>query len=116
MEVLGHLVVVVEALVEVGLAVAVEVVQDHDLVAAGDVDLAVDDLQPQRLEQPRGDPLPGQLAGRAAGVLVLSSSSCQPATSQTSPSQVQTTPRSPSGKKSEPVNRIWQARDCWPGA
>ena len=40
-EVLGHLVIVVEALVEVGLAVAVEVVQPDDLVAAADVDRAV---------------------------------------------------------------------------
>ena len=61
-EVLGHLVVVVEALVEVGLAVAVEVAEDDDLVAAGDVDPPVDDLQSQRLEQARGDPPPGQLA------------------------------------------------------
>ena len=59
-EVLRHLVVVVEALVEVGLAVAVEVVQPHDLVAAADVDRPVAELQPERLEQPGGDPLPGQ--------------------------------------------------------
>ena len=39
-EVLRHLVVVVEALVEVDLAVAVEVVQDDDLIAAADVNLA----------------------------------------------------------------------------
>ena len=63
-EVLGDLVVAVEALVEVGLAVAVEVAEADDLVAAADVDLPVDDLQPQRLEQPRGDPPPGQPARR----------------------------------------------------
>ena len=55
----GH--VVVERLVEVGLAVAVEVVQPGDPVAAQDVDLVVHDLQAQRLEQPGGEPLPGQL-------------------------------------------------------
>ena len=38
-KVLRHLVVVVEVLVEVGFAVAVQVAQDHDLVAAADVDL-----------------------------------------------------------------------------
>ena len=61
-EVLGHLVVAVEALVEVGLAVAVQVGQLHELVAAADEDHAVAHLQPERLEQPRGDPLPRQPA------------------------------------------------------
>ena len=49
------LVGVADALVEVGLAVAVEVVQPGDLVAAEDVDLAVGDDQAQRLVQARGD-------------------------------------------------------------
>ena len=53
--------VVVEVLVEVGLAVAVQVVQPGDLVAAEDVDLVVDDLQAQRLEQARGEAPPREL-------------------------------------------------------
>jgi hypothetical protein len=44
-EVLRHLVVVVEALVVVGLAVPVQVVQDGDLVAA-DVTIDVKPRQP----------------------------------------------------------------------
>ena len=65
MEVLGDLMVAVEVLVEVGLAVAVQVAEDRDLVAAADVDLTVDDLHAQRLEQPRRDPPPGQSPGLA---------------------------------------------------
>ena len=61
-EMLGHLVVVVEVLIKVGLAVAVEVVEDRDLVAAADVDPAVEHLQPQRLKEPRRHPPPGLLA------------------------------------------------------
>ena len=79
-EVLGHLVVAVEVLIKVGLAVAVEVAEDHDLVAAGDEDLPVADLQAERLEQSRRDPPPRELARPASS----------PLTSQTSPSQVQT--------------------------
>jgi hypothetical protein len=57
-EVFGHLVVVVEILVEVRFAVTVEVVQDDDLIAAGDVDSVIDDLEAKRLEQAGGDALP----------------------------------------------------------
>ena len=97
-EVLGHLVVAVEALVEVDLAVAVEVAEDGDLVAAGDVDLAVDDLQAERLEEARGDPPPGQgPAGRRAP---------RPARRRR-PRRRPPAP-SPSGKKSNPVSRIWR--------
>ena len=63
-EVLGDLRVVVEVLVEVGLTVVVQVDQVSDLVAAEHIDPVVDNLQAQRLKQPGGDPLPGQLADR----------------------------------------------------
>ena len=59
-EMLGDLVVVVEVFIKVDLAVAVEVAEADDLVAAADVDPARDDLEPQRLEQTRGDPPPGE--------------------------------------------------------
>ena len=68
-EMLGHLVVVVEILIKVGLAVSVQVVKPDDLVAAADVDLALDDLQPQRLEQARGDPPPGEPLFRTVDAL-----------------------------------------------
>ena len=98
-EVLGHLVVVVEALVEVGLAVAVEVVQAHDLVAAADVDLAR-----RRSSAPAAGTGPRRSAARSAPSRV---GRC-PSTSQTSPSQVQTAARRPSARKSKPVSRSWQ--------
>ena len=53
--------VVVEVLVEVRLAVAVEVAEDRHLVARDHVDQAVHDLEPARLEKSRGVPLPGEL-------------------------------------------------------
>ena len=56
--------VVVEALVEVRLAVAVQVMQPRELVAAGDVNLAAHDLKAERLKHPGGEPLPRQLALR----------------------------------------------------
>ena len=52
------LAVVVEVFVEVGFAVAVQVVQAGDLVAAQDVDHPVDDPQAQRLIQAGGEALP----------------------------------------------------------
>ena len=55
--------VVVEALVEVGLAVVVEVVQARELAAFEHDDLAVHDLQAERLVQPGGEALPGAGAG-----------------------------------------------------
>ena len=68
-EMLGHLVIVVEVLIKVDLAVSVQVVKPDDLVAAADVDLALDDLQSQRLEQARGDPPPGQALLRPVDAL-----------------------------------------------
>ena len=55
--------VVVEALVEVGLAVVVEVVQPRELAAFEDDDLAVHHLQAERLIQPGGEALPGARRG-----------------------------------------------------
>ncbi len=46
--------VVVEAFVPVGFAIAVEVMQVRDLIAAMNVDFIVDDLQAQRLEHAGG--------------------------------------------------------------
>jgi hypothetical protein len=45
-EVLGDLMVVVQAFIKIDLFIAVEIVQDGELIAAGHVDLAGDDLQP----------------------------------------------------------------------
>src|SRR6516165_10461529 len=50
--------VIVEILIEVGLAVAVQIVQLGDLVTAGDVDVAVDDPQAERLVQACGEAFP----------------------------------------------------------
>ena len=90
--------VVVEAFVEVGLAVAVEVVQPGDAVAAEDVNLVVDDLQAERWKRP--------VAKRFQ--VIFSSLSSMPETIQTSPDQVQTAAR-PSEKKSKPPKRIHES-------
>ena len=97
-EVLRHLVVVVEALVEVGLAVAVEVVQLHDLVAAADEDRSV--ARPSARAA-------GTARTRSAATSGPPSGLSSPPTSHTSPSQVQTAIRLPSGRKSNPVSRSW---------
>ena len=106
-EVLGDLVVAVEALVEVGLAVAVEVAEADDLVAAADVDLAR-----RRSSGPAAGTAPTairrQVRPRAG--------SSSPPTSQTSPSQVQTAARWPSGRKSKPEGRIWQSQGLLSGS
>ena len=60
-EVLGHLVIVVEALVEVDLTVAIEVVEHGKLVAACDMDPAIDMPDAQGLEHSRGDAPPLEL-------------------------------------------------------
>jgi hypothetical protein len=60
MEVLSDLVIIVEILVEVDLFVAVEIVQDHQLIAAGDVNIAAHNLEAQRLKEAARDPLPGE--------------------------------------------------------
>ena len=105
-EVLGHLVVVVEALVEVGLAVAVQVAQADDLVAAADVDPAR-----RRSSAPAAGTAPRRSAARSGP----RAGSSIPPTSQTSPSQVQTAARWPSGRKSKPVSRIWQSQGLLSG-
>jgi len=61
MVVLGDRAVGVEAFVEVGFAIAIEVLQPHQAVAAGDIDGVIDDAQAQRLEQTGGEALPGDL-------------------------------------------------------
>ena len=55
---------VADALVEIGLAVAVQVVQPGDLIAAEDVDLAVGDDQAERLVQAAGEPPPAHVLER----------------------------------------------------
>ena len=50
--------VVVHALVEVGFAIVVVIVQPRELPAFEHVNFAVDHLQTHRLIQPRGEPLP----------------------------------------------------------
>ena len=50
-----------EAFVKIGLAVAVQVVQPRDLIAAQHIRLAVGDDEAQRLVQPGGEPLPSHL-------------------------------------------------------
>ena len=44
MEVLGHLMVVVEAFEEVDFLIAVQIMQYRQLIAAGEMDLLVDDF------------------------------------------------------------------------
>lgn len=60
-KVVGDLGVTIEALVEVGLAVSIQIVEDDNLVPAGDKDPALHDLEPEGLEQTGGDALPGGL-------------------------------------------------------
>ena len=67
MKVLCDLVIAVEALVEVSFAIAVQVAQNHKLIAAGDEDLAIDNLDAERLKEARGDALPGQGVVSAGG-------------------------------------------------
>ena len=59
-EVLGHLVIRVQALVPVGLAIAVEIVEHSQLVPTGNINPAVHHFQPQRLEHAGGNALPAQ--------------------------------------------------------
>ena len=61
-EVLGDLVVVVEALDVIDGFVAVEVVEFGELVAAGHVDFVVDNFEAEGLEEAGADALPGELA------------------------------------------------------
>ena len=57
---LGDLVIAVEALDEVGFAIAIQIPQDGDLIATGDIDLVVDDLEAERLKEAAGDSSPRQ--------------------------------------------------------
>ena len=57
-EVLGDLVIVVEGFHVVDFLVAIQVVEAGDLVAAGDVDGVVDDLEAERLEESGADAAP----------------------------------------------------------
>src|SRR6185369_12471348 len=60
-EMLVDLMVVVEVLDEVSFAVAIQIPQPGDLVAAGHVDGFVHNLHAERLKQTGRDPLPDQL-------------------------------------------------------
>ena len=68
-EMLRDLMIVVEILVEIRLAVPVQVAQDRDLVAAEHVNVAIDNGKAQRLEHAAGDPLPGQFFERLADAI-----------------------------------------------
>ena len=61
-EVLGNLVVVVEALDGVDHLVAINIVKSGELIAAGDVDFVVHDLEAKWLEKPRANAFPGESA------------------------------------------------------
>ena len=63
-EVLGDLVVAVEAFEEVDLAVAVEVAQAHELIAAGDEKFVAAEFHAERLKESAGDAFPTQRGGR----------------------------------------------------
>ena len=105
-EMLGDLMIAVEVLIEVGLAVAVQVVEADDLVAAADVDPARDDLQAQRLEQPGGDPLPGEAPrrlDRARRPARRRRPRCRPPHGGRP------------GRKSNPESRIWQSQGLLSG-
>ena len=50
MEVLGDLVIVVEILIEIDFAVAIEIMKANNLISAGNVDLTIYNLQAERLK------------------------------------------------------------------
>ena len=60
MEMLRHLVIVIKALVKIGLAITIAVMQNNQLIPAGHIDFSVDDFQSQRLKQPTGNASPGK--------------------------------------------------------
>ena len=68
-EMLGHLCIVIERLVVIGLAVVVGVHQFRDLVAAGDVDFALNNLQAKRLKHAGRDAGPCELLRVAVDAL-----------------------------------------------
>ena len=51
---------VVETLVEIGFSISIQVSRDDNLIATGDIDLSIDNLQAQRLKQSGGNTLPDQ--------------------------------------------------------
>src|SRR5438034_2336185 len=53
--------VVIEILIEIRLAITIEIVQARNLIAAKDIDLVVNDFQPQRLEKSRGVAFPDEV-------------------------------------------------------
>ena len=63
MKVLGDLMIAVEAFVEVGFLVAIEIAQHHELIAARQVNRVIDPLEAERLKQARGDAFPLQRRG-----------------------------------------------------
>ena len=60
MEMLGDLMVVVEAFDEIGFPVAVQVAQACELIPAGDEQVIATEFHAEGLEQAAGDPAPGQ--------------------------------------------------------
>ena len=65
MEVFRDLMVVVEVLDEVRLAVAVQIAQAHELIAAGDEQIVTTKLHAQRLEESARDAPPAQRRRRS---------------------------------------------------
>jgi hypothetical protein len=63
MEVVRDLMVIVEALVPIDLLITIQIVQDHDLVPAGDMDSSPQELHSQGLKQARGNSVPGDWNG-----------------------------------------------------
>ncbi len=59
-EMISHLVVVVEAFVKVGFSIAIKILQTHKLVPAGNVNFFIQYLDAQGLKQAGSDPPPGQ--------------------------------------------------------
>ena len=62
MEVLGDLVVVVEALDDIDHIVVIDIVKSGELIAASDVDFFVYDLETKWLEEPRANAFPRESA------------------------------------------------------
>src|SRR5258706_13527036 len=60
-EMFCDLVIVVKILNEIDFAIAVQITQSGDLIAACHVNYFIDNLHTERLEQSRGDPFPRQL-------------------------------------------------------
>ena len=89
-----HFAFVIETLIEVGFAVAIQIVQAGDLIAAQDIHSIIHNLQSQRLKQP--------VAYRRH--LRFSSLSSMPLTTQTSP-LIEQRAASPFLKKSTPLKR-----------